>query len=236
MSTDVNAAELRALGRKARFATLEALRSLGGEASRQAIRERALADGGFTPRELASPVPAAAAGRATNQVEYRLEWALTNLKRDGLVDNPRRSVWRLAGAALESPRAASEETVSPERLSELRAMPYREYLRTPEWQRKRGAALHRAGYCCMIDVTHGEELEVHHNTYERLGAELESDLIVLCSDCHRLHHQRHGRPRRARPRSAVPAVASTGLPLSVRLVAEAKARQRPSLFRRLIGG
>src|SRR5262245_9907301 len=27
-------------------------------------------------------------------------------------------------------------------------------------------------------------LEVHHNTYERLGNELPSDLIALCSGCH----------------------------------------------------
>ena len=220
-----------------KVATLEALRSLGGDASRQAIRERALSDGGFTATELAVPAPPAAAGKTTTFVEYRLDWALTNLKRDGLIENPRWSVWRLVGAALETPAAAAEPDVSEARLAELHSMPYREYLRSPEWRRTRGAALHRANFRCMLDVTHSEDLEVHHRTYERLGRELATDLVVLCRSCHRIHHREHGRPRRASRRSAERPAGSVGPPLSVRLVAEAKAQPRPrrSLLRRLLG-
>jgi 5-methylcytosine-specific restriction endonuclease McrA len=191
--------ERRELRLKARAAVLAALDSLGGEAAREALLERALADGGFTPRELAAGPPEAAAASYHSLVAHQLSWALTNLKRDGLVDNPRRAVWRLAGAALETVPLAVEAETGPDRLVELRTMPYREYLRTPEWRRARAAALLRAGHCCSLDVTHTQNLEVHHRTYERLGAELASDLVVLCESCHRLHHKEHGRPRRTRP-------------------------------------
>lgn len=193
-----DAVERRELRRKARAAALDALRSLGGRAQRAAIRERALADGGFTPRELAAPAPEGSEKNYPSQVAHDLSWALTNLKHDGLVENPERGTWQLAGAALESPSRAVEAALSGARLAELQAMPYREYLQTPEWRRTRAAALLRADNCCSLDVTHTADLVVHHRTYERLGAELATDLVVLCRTCHQLHHTEYGRPRRAR--------------------------------------
>jgi hypothetical protein len=57
-----------------------------------------------------------------------------------------------------------------DRVAALRAMPYREYLRTPEWQPRRERALERAGRRCQ--VCYGDEqLDVHHRTYERRGDE-----------------------------------------------------------------
>lgn len=217
MTTELDDAERKALRRKTREATLEALRALGGDATRQAIVERALADGGFTPRELAAAPPEAKADKFSRLVDYQLSWALTNLKRDGLVENPKWGQWRLVGASLEQPEPAVAEPSSGARLAEFRAMPYRQYLRSPEWRRTRAAALLRAGNACSLDVTHTDDLDVHHRTYERLGAELTNDLVVLCRPCHRLHHKEHGRPRRA----AAPAH-STVSP------------KRPSLLRRLL--
>ena len=34
-----------------------------------------------------------------------------------------------------------------------------------------------------------KQLDVYHRTYERLGFERQSDLIVLCHDCHQDHHK-----------------------------------------------
>jgi restriction endonuclease Mrr len=201
VSAELDERERRELRRKARAATLESLRVLGGDAHRDTIRERALADGGFTPRELAAAAPAAAAAKYASLVDHQLSWALTNLKRDGLVENPSRGVWRLAGAALETPTRAASAAVDCGRLRQLEAMSYAEYLRSPEWRRTRAAALERAGYCCSLDVTHTDDLEVHHRTYERLGRELAIDLVVLCRPCHRVHHDEFGRPRRRPDRS-----------------------------------
>jgi hypothetical protein len=93
-----------------------------------------------------------------------------------------------------------DATASPEELTrrviafaeefvaqELRAMPYQEYLQTPEWQKKRVAALSRANHRCQVCNSRGP-LDVHHRTYERRGSEDEHDLTVLCRRCHELFH------------------------------------------------
>lgn len=74
-----------------------------------------------------------------------------------------------------------------DRARHLRVMPYREYLLTPEWQERRKAALKRAGYKCQV-CNRSRQLHTHHRTYERRGAELARDLIVLCDECHALYH------------------------------------------------
>lgn len=79
------------------------------------------------------------------------------------------------------------------RQNELRSMLYSEYLRTPEWRDKRKSALSRALYRCQLCNVNGNDenviLQVHHRTYENLGRELSSDLIVLCKPCHYRHHR-----------------------------------------------
>lgn len=112
MSTDLDARERRELRRKARAATLEALEALGGEGQRAVIHEVALASGGFTPRELAARPPGRPQNSYERLVEQQLSRTLTELKRDGLVENPSRGTWRLTGAALE-PVAAAVQRPAP---------------------------------------------------------------------------------------------------------------------------
>jgi hypothetical protein len=188
--------ERRAVRVKARTAILEALRTLGGEAEREAILAHARSHGGFTERVLAAPPPAKGASYYSSLIDHQLSWALTNLRRDGLVEKPKRGIWELTDAGLFDGSTAVSNSVDTERLAELRAMPYHLYLRTPEWRRARATALMRSGYACSLDVNHTEGLEVHHRTYENRGAERAADLIVLCHACHQLHHTEYGRPRR----------------------------------------
>lgn len=64
---------------------------------------------------------------------------------------------------------------------------YEAYLRTPAWRRRRDGALRRARWTCeRCPAQRG--LQVHHKTYVRLGAELDTDLEVLCPTCHEGHH------------------------------------------------
>lgn len=63
---------------------------------------------------------------------------------------------------------------------------YRDYINSPAWKKKSDAAKERAKYRCQVCNTKDEILDTHHRTYERLGRELESDLIVLCRSCHTL--------------------------------------------------
>ena len=87
----------------------------------------------------------------------------------------------------ERPKQRRQPT-TPERLAELRTMPYRQYLRSWEWQRKRRVALKLAGYQCRM-CGETSRLQVHHKTYERRGCEKMNDLVVLCDGCHRLVHR-----------------------------------------------
>jgi hypothetical protein len=75
------------------------------------------------------------------------------------------------------------------RVHELRTMPYREYLLTPEWQERRRARLRAARFRCQVCNAQDRRLNVHHRTYERRGDEYARDLIVLCEDCHHLFHR-----------------------------------------------
>jgi 5-methylcytosine-specific restriction endonuclease McrA len=66
-------------------------------------------------------------------------------------------------------------------------MDYEEYTRSWEWRQKAKEAKARAGWQCAL-CTSAECLEAHHRTYDRLGRERPSDLVVLCWRCHRKHH------------------------------------------------
>lgn len=68
----------------------------------------------------------------------------------------------------------------------LRALDYRDYLRTRHWRRTREAAIAHYGARCVLCGSY--EIEVHHRTYENLGRETVSDLVVLCVGCHSRWH------------------------------------------------
>jgi 5-methylcytosine-specific restriction endonuclease McrA len=78
--------------------------------------------------------------------------------------------------------------ITPERLAQLKSMPYHDYLKTPEWYRRRAVTLKIAEFKCMLCFS-PDELTVHHRTYERLGQERMTDLLVLCRECHELFHR-----------------------------------------------
>ena len=61
-------------------------------------------------------------------------------------------------------------------------------MQSPKWFEKRAAALAFHGPACDTCGA-SEYLHVHHLNYKRLGAELMSDLQVLCRPCHELVHE-----------------------------------------------
>ena len=88
---------------------------------------------------------------------------------------------------------------------------YSEYLRSPEWKRKRQAVLNRAEFNSIVITPPGHPIKpiceseecsnvaehVHHWNYERVGKEQigmgpeaseENDLIALCGECHAALH------------------------------------------------
>lgn len=68
---------------------------------------------------------------------------------------------------------------------------YAKYLDSDWWQNLRRLAIERADAHCAICGSE-ENLNAHHNTYERLGHERLSDLVVLCQECHELYHAQLG--------------------------------------------
>jgi hypothetical protein len=81
-----------------------------------------------------------------------------------------------------------QHEIGQSRADVLRTMPYAAYRQTDWWQAKRREALEVAGNRCQV-CNAAESLDVHHRTYERRGAELPGDLIVLCRQCHELFHR-----------------------------------------------
>ena len=67
---------------------------------------------------------------------------------------------------------------------------YNEYIQSDEWKEKSRQAKEMVGYRCQLCSKKGNDttLHTHHNNYERLGLELDSDLIVLCKKCHAKFH------------------------------------------------
>jgi 5-methylcytosine-specific restriction endonuclease McrA len=82
------------------------------------------------------------------------------------------------------------------KIKTLRALPYADYLKTPEWAKTRDATLRRARYRCQLCNTN-RHLNVHHRSYESLGDENWNDLIVLCQECHKTFHDNRKLAKRA---------------------------------------
>lgn len=76
------------------------------------------------------------------------------------------------------------------RILYYRNMPYSNYLQTDHWQNLRLKMLQLAGYRCQLCNTGNTVLHVHHRTYENRGNEDQSDLIVLCANCHGKFHDK----------------------------------------------
>lgn len=83
------------------------------------------------------------------------------------------------GAVLRLVPTAAEAERDPKRRR------YLEYMSSPEWAARSADRKKLAGYRCEFEHEGGRctattSLECHHLTYDRLGAELDEDLQVLC--------------------------------------------------------
>ena len=66
---------------------------------------------------------------------------------------------------------------------------YSDYLESDHWQGVRVLALRRSGNKCQL-CAGKKTLDVHHNSYARLGHEQPEDVVVLCRKCHAKHHDK----------------------------------------------
>lgn len=66
---------------------------------------------------------------------------------------------------------------------------YHRYLNSWHWRIMRQIKLWLSGHKCQLCASR-HRLEVHHNTYERVGRESLNDLVVLCRQCHQKYHNK----------------------------------------------
>jgi phage terminase large subunit GpA-like protein len=66
---------------------------------------------------------------------------------------------------------------------------YIAYIKSPQWKEKRLRALKTWGNVCQMCGS-SNRIEVHHKTYDRLGKELMTDLMIVCHSCHEKIHER----------------------------------------------
>lgn len=64
---------------------------------------------------------------------------------------------------------------------------YELYLKSDEWKQRRQEYFSKNGSRCSICGSQ-HTIQLHHLNYKRLGYERDSDLICLCSECHKLLH------------------------------------------------
>lgn len=73
-----------------------------------------------------------------------------------------------------------------QRLLALGYEDYNAYLRSPHWEGLK--ARYRASDLPQKCICGDEQVQLHHTTYERIGAEPLTDLIPLCATCHAMVH------------------------------------------------
>jgi 5-methylcytosine-specific restriction endonuclease McrA len=69
-----------------------------------------------------------------------------------------------------------------------RAQAYAEYLQSDVWREKRHQALERDEWTCQ-GCLERPATQVHHLTYDHVGAELLFELVSVCDDCHERAHE-----------------------------------------------
>ncbi|WP_394899977.1 HNH endonuclease [Clostridium butyricum] len=87
----------------------------------------------------------------------------------------------------------SEENDYNKALKFLRKMKYTSYLKTEHWKHFRNEAIkYYQGKCqlCGTVEKHSYDLHLHHNNYDNRGRETFNDVTLLCSKCHKKHHNK----------------------------------------------
>lgn len=95
--------------------------------------------------------------------------------------------WRRYKRAMRKADAERHTSAFVRRLRAMGYKDYRAYLKSKHWREVRQRQPQTDCVCCGSEGP----LDLHHQTYARLGNERQHDLAWLCRSCHRrLHRQR----------------------------------------------
>jgi predicted HNH restriction endonuclease len=90
---------------------------------------------------------------------------------------------------LKGKKKAAKKRVAKAKQSPSWRHKYVAYIKSPQWKEKRLRALKTWGNVCQM-CDSNDRIEVHHKTYDRLGKELMTDLMIVCHSCHEKIHER----------------------------------------------
>jgi len=79
---------------------------------------------------------------------------------------------------------------------------YEKRIRSAQWRNMKADLIRLRGDKCER-CSLRKPLELHHRTYERLGRELMSDLLLLCSNCHKIADEERAAEGHARSAAAL---------------------------------
>lgn len=73
---------------------------------------------------------------------------------------------------------------------------YNDYLQSNDWKEKAKRLKEQAEWRCQLCNKKGTNstLHAHHKTYQRVGHEEDNDIIILCSKCHAMFHNKGQHP------------------------------------------
>lgn len=136
------------------------------------------------------------ASRATKRVEERNRLVMARLVVGAIVSagcNDEELVLRvqqtiLRNRAFPSP-ATIQRTLAKFRVDGVEPLSLDDYYASDVWRRRRDLYFERHPKDCALGSRHPGVVQLHHNTYERIGGnELDSDLTPLCRPCHAKYH------------------------------------------------
>lgn len=138
------------------------------------VRLRTIADG-----RLAYYRQCIKCGNAGNAVSAKLAKSERQGQESPIFDDDLEHKWH---AQKQAEYLTTYKNIAPQ----LRAE-YHTYLASIDWADRREQVLIRANYMCEC-CEHFVATQVHHMTYERIGNELDTDLMAVCPFCHSLIH------------------------------------------------
>lgn len=68
-------------------------------------------------------------------------------------------------------------------MEKYHSVEYNEYMKSDKWFIRKQRLFRKRGYVCEMCAATWP-LEVHHLNYDRLGHELDDDLLIVCTSCH----------------------------------------------------
>jgi 5-methylcytosine-specific restriction endonuclease McrA len=75
-----------------------------------------------------------------------------------------------------------------QKVARVKVTDYPSYLKSKIWQKRRAKFWRQHRRECFACGAVGR-IDIHHATYERIGRELDGDLVALCRWCHEEIHQ-----------------------------------------------